>query len=102
MRPFSPTWAMARREIRCRFQKSPFPVAVTHEFRPCCGLPADLLHRAGGGEQRTTDRSRSRGNPPAATIGGVPAPVSFAGPALGLIGRYPVKREGTEGITGFP
>src|ERR1039458_5231199 len=60
-RPFSPTWAMAPRGIRYRFQKSPLPVAVTHEFRPCAGLPADLLHRAEGGEQHTTDRSRGAG-----------------------------------------
>src|ERR1017187_420792 len=56
MRPFSPTWAMARRVIRYRFQKSPLPVAVTHEFRPCWGLPANLLHRAGGGEQHDATR----------------------------------------------
>src|ERR1035441_6700991 len=102
MRPFSPTWAAAPREIRYRFQKSPFPVAVIREFRPCCGLPADLLHRAGDGEQRTTDRSRSRGNPSGATIGGVPAPVSFAGPALGLIGLYQVNVQVPKGMTDFP
>src|ERR1035438_7651929 len=35
MRPFSPTWAMVPRGIRYRVQESPFPVAVTHELRPC-------------------------------------------------------------------
>ena len=40
--------------------------------------------------------------PPTATIGGVPAPVSFAGPALGFIGLYQVNVQVPQGMTDFP
>ena len=40
--------------------------------------------------------------PPAATIGGVPAPVSFAEPVLGFIGLYQVNLPVPQGMTDFP
>ena len=40
--------------------------------------------------------------PPAATIGDVPAPVSFAGPALGFIGLHQVNVQVPQGMTDFP
>ena len=40
--------------------------------------------------------------PPAATIGDVPAPVSFAGPALGFIGLHQVNVHVPQGMIDFP
>ena len=72
--------------------------------RPCRGLSADLRYRAGGGEQSTQDRGRSLGSPlsnlignPAATIGGMPAPVRFRGTGSRLYRALPGERAGAAG-----